>query len=143
MTASLTFCRRSFSASAALLIAVGLVIAIGVIPAVKSDTLPFAAPERAVPAFWVNVVITLVVAATLLSIAARTAGRTRRLSFGLGLLAFVVLLLAFALIDADAALQSHGPELQTATQLLFYSAAADLIAAVLVIVTAFLLPKRA
>ncbi len=142
MTANLRFCRRSLLVSAALLVAVTLVVAAGIIPPVKSDTSPAAGPERAVPAFWVNVAITLLVAAILGAIAIRTRGRSRLSTTSLVVAACLVLLLAVALTTAAFAFRAHGPPLHTATILLFFCAAADLMAALLVITAALRYPKR-
>jgi hypothetical protein len=142
MIVSLRFCRSSLLTCAALLIAVALVVAAGVIPPVKADTFPGATPEGAVPAFWGCVVLSLLAATVLGFIAIRTKGRSSLSTTFLVLLAFLVLLLAFALTDAAFAYHSEGPAMQTAAILLFLCSAADLLAAVLVITTAFLLPKR-
>ncbi len=142
MIVSLRFCRSFLLICAALLVAVALVLAAGVIPPVKAATFPGATPESAVPAFWVNVVLSLLTATVLGFIAIRTKGRSRISTTGLVLLAFLVLLLAFALVDAAFAYNSEGPTMQTAAILLFICSAADLLAAVLVITTVFVLPKR-
>jgi hypothetical protein len=142
MKVSLKFVRCTLLISAALLVVAAIVIGAGVIPPVKADIYPHATPEQAVPAFWVNVVINLLVAAALGGIALRTTGRRRSSTIVLSLMAFLVLLLAFALIDAATDSRSHGPAMCTATILLFLCAAADLLAAVLVVITAFLFPKQ-
>jgi hypothetical protein len=142
MKDNLGFCRNSLRVGAALLGAVALVIALGVIPAVRSDTFPAATPDRAVPAFWVTVGINLMVAMVLLVVARRKKGRTRTLASVLGLLAFFALMLAFALFDAASALRSHGPGMRPVSVLLFACSAADLMTALLVMLTAFLFPRR-
>jgi phosphatidylglycerophosphate synthase len=103
---------------------------------------PRAVPERAVVAFWVNVVLCLVVAALLALAAVRTEKRSRGSAVALGFLAAFVLLLAFALFDAGLAFGAHGPALHSATVLLFLCAAADLIAGVIVAVSVLLFPRR-
>ena len=75
---SLRSCRRFALTSAALLVVVAVVVAAGVIPSVKVDTYSAATLQRAVPAFWVNVGLNI-------------------------LLAFVVLLAAIALTEAASA----------------------------------------
>lgn len=142
MPARLRFCRRSLLTCAALLVAAALVMVAGVIPPVKADTFPGSTPEAAVPAFWVNVAISLLTATVLGFIATRTNGRSCLLTAVLILLAFLILFLAVALTDAAFAYNSHGPAMHTATILLCVCIAADLLAAVLVILTAFILPKR-
>lgn len=47
--------RRMLLVCAALFLLVAIVVALRVIPAVQSDLSPEARPERAVPAFWINV----------------------------------------------------------------------------------------
>jgi len=143
MVASLVSCRRLLLVGAALLIVVALVLATGVIPPVKADTFPQALPERAAAAFWVNVVLCLVVAALLALAAVRTEKRSRGSAVALGFLAAFVLLLALALFDAGLAFGAHGPPLHTATVLLFLCATADLIAGVLVAASVLLFPRRA
>jgi phosphoglycerol transferase MdoB-like AlkP superfamily enzyme len=139
---NLSFRRRSLLTCAALLVVVALVVAAGVIPPVKGDTFPLGTPQRAVPAFWINVLVTLLAAAVLAFIAIRAEGRSRPLTIALGLLAFLALLLAVALTDAAFAYRSHGPAMHTASILLFLCAAVDFLAAMLVTATAFLLPER-
>lgn len=78
MKISLNFGRRSLLLSAALLVLAALVVILGVIPPVKTDTFPLATPERAVGAFMVSAVLYLLFAAALVIIGVRAAGRTRR-----------------------------------------------------------------
>ena len=142
MAASLSFCRRALLIGWILLVLSALILAAGVIPPVKTDTSSFATPESAVIGFWVNVIITLLFAAILLVFSLRTAGRSRGTMIVLGLSAFFAILLGLALLDAAFAFRSHGPALQFATALIFCCAAADILAALLVIVTMSCLPKR-
>ena len=142
MTVSPTSYRRPLLICAALLVAVALAIALGVIPPVKADTFPAAAPESAALGLWANVVIDLVVAAVLLFIATRASGPNRVPATTVGFAGFLALLLAVALVDAAFAFRSHGPPLRTATILLVMCSAAGLVAAALLIRTAFLLRKR-
>jgi hypothetical protein len=142
MTVSLRSCRRSLLISAALLVAVALVVAAGVIPPVKADTFALAGPHSAAGGFWVNVVISLLAATVLLIIAVRTTGRSRAWTTVLGALAFFVLLLGLALVDAAFAFRAHGEAMRVVPRLLFLCSAGDVLAAVLIIATAFLLPKQ-
>jgi hypothetical protein len=142
MTVSLESCRRFLLVGAALLVVVALVIATGVIPPVRADTFPLALPGRAAAAFWVNVVLCLVVAALLVLAAVRTEKRSRRSAVALGFLAAFVLLLALALFDAGSAFRAHGPALHGATVLLFLCAAADLLAGILVVASVSLFPRH-
>ncbi len=120
-----------------------IILIAGVIPPVKADTYQFATPDRAVPAFWVIVVFNLLAAVVLGSNAIRATVRSRRLLLNFGMLAFIVLLFALGLTDAACALRGHGPDMQTASALLFLCVAADVLAALLTFATAFLLPKQA
>jgi hypothetical protein len=143
MTANPKSFRRILLASAGLLIVVAIILIVGVIPQVKADTYQFAAPDRAAPAFWVMVVFSLLTAAAIGSNAIRATVRSRRLLVNFGILAFIVLLFALALTDAAFAFRGHGPDMQTASALLFLCVAADVLAAVLSFTTVFLLPKQA
>ncbi len=69
---SLTFCRRSMWACAALLGAAALVIAAGVIPLTnKAGTFPDGTPGSSVPVFWAIVILDILVSASLAFIAVR------------------------------------------------------------------------
>jgi hypothetical protein len=142
MRVSLRFCRRLLLVCVGLLVAVSLVVVIGVIPPVSGDTFPGSTPEDAIPAFWGCVVLSLLVAAALGFTAIRTKGRSWLSTAVLILLTILVLFLALLLGDAAAAYDAEGPAMHTATILLLICVAADLLTAVLVITTAFLLPKR-
>jgi hypothetical protein len=142
MTVSLLFRRRMLLVCAALLAAVALVGALGVIPPVQAATFPGATPESAVPAFWVNIGLNLVAAATLVFIAIWSKGRSWISTSVLVVIGLVALFLGIALTDAFFAYQAAGPSMQTVAILLSFCAAADFLAGVLVVITAFLrLPK--
>ncbi len=141
MTTNLGSCRRLILIVAALLVGVSLVEAVGVIPRVAAAPYPLAS-AKAVPAFWVNVVLQVLVAAILVLLAVRATGRTRLLVVVLGFLALFTIGLGLALIDAASAYWGDSPGLHRASILLFVCAAADLVAAVLVVTIAFLLPRR-
>ena len=143
MTVSLAFCRRSLLTSAVLLVAVALVVAAAVIPQVRADASPGAAPERAVHAFWANIVFNVLAAIVFWFVAVRTKGRSLLPLFVLGLLALVVLLFGYALTDAALAYRSHGPAMQTPSMILFFCSGIDFLAALLVITAASLFPKQA
>ena len=142
MTVSIKFCRNSLLIGVALLVIVAIVIAVGVIPPVKNDTFLFATPESAATGFWVNVDISLIISVALSFIAIRTKVRSRQSTVLLGILAFVTLVLALALTDARDAYMGHGPAMQLVPILLLICIVADLLAAILIIVTAFLYPKK-
>jgi len=142
MKVSLLFCRRMLLVCAVLFVTVALAVALGVIQPVKADTSPGATPERAVPAFWVNVGLNLLAAVTLVFIAIWSKGRSRISTSVLVVLGFVALLFAYALTDAALAYQSSGPSMQAVSILLFFCSAADFLAGALAVTTAFLLPKQ-
>jgi cytochrome c biogenesis factor len=142
MHISLKFCRSSLLVSAAFLIVVACVVVLGVIPPVKADTFPLATPERAVPAFWVNAIFNLSAAVALGLIGYRTAGRTRLSTSFLCLISILIFVFSYALIDAARAFRSHGMAMHNTSLLLSFCAITGFIAALLVIITATLFPKR-
>ena len=142
MKVSLLFRRRMLLACAALLAAGAIVVALGVIQQVQAATFPGATPERAVPAFWVNIGLNFAAAATLVFIAIWSKGRSWISISVLVVIGLVTMFLGIALTDAAFAFQAAGPSMQTVSILLFFCAAADFLAGVLVIITAFLLPKK-
>ena len=113
-----------------LVIMVVLIIAFYIIPHVKADTSPTATPERAVPAFWVVVLIQLLnVAALIYSI--MFSHREGHFENGFLVTAGVVMILS-SLILIDAATASLGdPDLQGAAIFLFICIGFDFIAGVL------------
>ena len=142
MKVSLLFCRRMLLVCAVLLVTVALVVALGVIQPVKADTFWGASPATAVPAFWVIIGLNLLAAATLVFIAIWSKGKSWISTSVLVVLGLVVLLFGIALGDGALAYQSEGPSMQTVSILLFFCAAADFLAGVLVVITAFLHPQR-
>ena len=93
-------------------------------------------------AFRFNISLNLLSAITLVSIALRSKGYNRTSTSALVIAGLIVLLLGIALADAASAYESHGPSMQTASMLLFFCAAADFLAGVLAVTTAFLRPKK-
>jgi hypothetical protein len=142
MKVSLLFRRKMLLGCAALLLAVAIVEAVGVIPPVQAATFPGATPESAVPAFWVNIGLNFVAAATLVCIAIGSKGRSWISTSVLVITGLVTLFLGIALTDAAFAYQSADPSMQTASILLFFCAAADFLTGVLVVITAFLRPQN-
>ena len=124
------------------LVILSIVLILGVIPHVKAEVLRGGTPEKAVAAFWVNIGLTLLSAVTLVFIAIRSKGRSWRSTSVLVVVGLIVLLLGLALADAASAYQKHGPSMQSASLFLFICAAADFLIGVVVITTAFLLPKK-
>ena len=143
MTASPMFFRRALFACAAVLAAVVLGLALGVIPSVQADSTPGANPEAAVPVLWVITGLHLLVAVTLASIAIRWKARHWTSTSVLVVLGLFVLLFGFALADASSARRLEGPALQAASRLLCLCAAGDYLGGLLVIVVPFLRPKSA
>jgi len=122
--------QRILMLAAALMLTSAGIVAFGVIPLVRADTFPGAAPDRAVPAFWGNVVLVLSVAA-----AAVTASRLgleratlRRVLAGVpGLLALGV---GLVLIDAATAFSGHGPGMHGAVVALWVCVCLDVAAGI-------------
>jgi cytochrome c biogenesis factor len=142
MRDNLLFCRWFLLVCAILLVAVAIIVALGVIPPVQTDTFLGATPERAVPAFRVIIGLNLLASLTLVIIAIRSTGRSWISISVLIILGLVALLFGIALTDAAFAYQSEGPSMQTVSMLLFFCAAADFLTGALVIITAFLRPKK-
>jgi hypothetical protein len=140
---SLRSCRRSLVSCATLLVAVALILAAGVIPQVKIDRFPAAAPERAVPVFWAIAALNLLAAASLVLIAVRTTGRSHQSTAIASVVAFLGVVSGLLLAGPAGGFLAHGPAMHTASILLFLCVAADLIAAVLTATTAFRMPTRA
>jgi hypothetical protein len=142
MKISLLFYQRMLLVCAALLAAVAIVEALGVVPPVQAATFPGATPESAVPAFWVNIGLNFVAAAILVCIAIWSKGRSWISTSGLVVIGLVTMFLGIALTDAFFAFQEAGPSMHTVSILLFFCAAADFLAGALVVIIAFLRPKK-
>ncbi len=142
MKFNLLFYQRMLLVSAVVFVIIALVLALGVIQPVKTDTYPGVTPDRAVAAFWVNIGLNLLSALTLFFIAIRSKGRSWISTSVLVIAGLIVLLLGLALADAASAYQKHGPSMQSASILLFTCAAADFLGGALVVTTAFLRPKK-
>jgi hypothetical protein len=134
--------RRILFVSAALAVVVAVVIIAGVMPSVRADVYPGARPEKAIPAFWANVAISLLVAAVLmgLALASERRGRCRRVVTGLA--GLTILLCGVALLDAGAAFGHHGPTLSLVSTVLFVCGPAQGLAGLLALIATFL-PARA
>ncbi len=127
--------------TAALCSAAALIIIGGVIPPVRADLFPRAAPQRAATAFWVVAALNLFVAAVF-AIAGRRAERKRPASAVLIGMAVGALFLTLLLVDAGLAFAGHGPAMRSTTILIFISAAADLSSAVSAVVAVLLFRRR-
>jgi len=142
MPVSNKFSRRFLLISAALLILVAILVAATVIPQVIAEHHRGGTPMMAVYAFWINAGFTVLVALVVWLIAIRTKHRRFLPIFFLGLMAFIILILGWALSDAGEAYSGHGPEMKIASIILFACAVVDLIALILIIIAAIRLPKR-
>ena len=125
-----------------LFLLVAFVVALGVIPAVKSDISPNAVPERAVPPFWVNIGFGLLLSASCGAIAVWSKGRDRFSTTILVVLGIVALLLGLALVDATMAFRSHEMLARNTSAILSACAAVDLSAGALVLVVTIRRPKK-
>jgi cell division protein FtsW (lipid II flippase) len=128
--------------SAILLLLISLIIVFFVIPPVQNDTFPKATPEKAVIAFWITAAIHFLIALVLIFIFLRPWSSNKRRSVIFTILGIISFLIAFALFDAANAFKGHGPELSTATTLLFICTLFGSIVGISQIVVAVLLRKR-
>lgn len=142
MKFSRSFYRSTLFVSAAVVVFVALILAIGVIQPVNAEVLRGATSEKAVLAFWVIVGLNLLLALTLFLVAMRSNELSWISKFGLVVLGLVVLLFGFGLADAASAYRSHGPAMQSASIFLFICAAADFLVGGLAIAAAVLFPKK-
>ena len=133
--------RRMLLGCTILLVLVAILLALSVIPAVKSDNSPGANPDRAVPAFWVNFGLILFAAIACAVIVIVSKERSRASTTSLVVVGLVVLMLGLALVDAASAYRSHGPSMQSISTLLFICAAVDILVGITLGVVAFLRPK--
>ncbi|MCX6253699.1 MAG: hypothetical protein NTV31_04390 [Bacteroidia bacterium] len=120
-----------------LVIMVVLLIVFYIIPQVKADISPTATPERAVPAFWVIVLIQLLIVAALIY-SIMFSHREGHFENGFLVTAGVVLiLLSLILIDAASASLSM-PELRSTAIFLFICIGFDFIAGMLCFIARYL-----
>lgn len=130
--------QRMLLLGAFLALASAAVIAVGVIPRVRADTFPGATPDRAIPAFWVNVLLTVLAAAAALASARLGSNRATLRRVLPGAAGVVAMLLGLALMDAAAAYSGHGPGMYTASAALWVCACLDLAGGASMVVSAFL-----
>lgn len=122
--------QRILMLGAALMLASASVVAFDVIPPVRADTSPGATPGSAVPAFWGNALIALLVAAAAVASSRLGSSRAtlRRALAGIpGLLALV---LGLALIDAATAFSGHGPGMHGAVVALWVCVCLNIVAGI-------------
>jgi len=128
---------------AALGFVVVAIVAVEVIPSVRTDTYPLATPESAAASFWVvGVGINTLVGVILLAAAhltRRDRGGGRGLAVLAGLVAVVVSLL---LLDAAVAFAEHGPSMRWVTIALYMCLGCDLTAGALALIAAVLPDRR-
>jgi hypothetical protein len=143
MKISPTFSSRTLLLTAAvLLIVAALVVAIAVIPQVQAEVLRGGTPQQAVTGFWINIIVSALVAAIIWLVAIRTKNRKFFPMFILGVMGLIILVLGWALSDAAGAYITHGPAMYTASIILFVCAGVDFLALLLVIVAALFFPKK-
>ena len=139
---SAAFFRRKEAVAAGLMFLVALVVAMGIIPPVRADTSPMAAPESAAAAFWVvGVIANLLVGATLciaLFLTRRGRMAAQVLAGIAGLAAFVVGLLLLMPVGAFA---GHGSALLGARVAMAFAAVGDFAASVLALSAAGILGR--
>ena len=134
--------RRMLFIYGAIVVAVALALAVGVLGAVKEEAALGATSERAVTAFWVNIAMSLLAAGTLFVVASRSKKRAWISTSAHVVVGLIVMFLGLALADAASAYQSHGLSMKTATTVLYVCAAADLLTGALIVTTGFLRSKK-
>jgi len=128
--------QRLLMLGAALLLVSAAFVAFGVIPLVRADTTPGAMPERAVPAFWGNVLLVLLAAAAAVASARLGLNHATMRRVLAGVAGFLALILGLALIDAATAFSGHGPAMRGAVVALWGCVCLDIGAGIAMIVSA-------
>jgi len=136
MTDRIRSSRRLIIIGAALLTAAAVALALGVIPPVRSDTFPDAAPGSAATAFLVQAAIAVLAAIALAFVAASAVGRPRSSIAILHVIGALAFLLGIVLVGPALTFRSHGPALHGAILFMFLSAAAEFTTTGLVIAAA-------
>ncbi len=129
--------QRILILGAALMLVSAAIVAFGVIPLVRGDTFPGAAPDQAVFAFWANVLFVLlaVVAAVASSrLGSKHATLRRVLACVSG---FLALVLGLLLIDAASAFSGHGSGMRGAVIALWVCVCLNVAAGIGIIGSAF------
>jgi MFS family permease len=135
--------RRLIIIGAALLGAAAVAIVLGVVPPIRSDTFPLAAPSSAAAGFMVQAGIAVLLALALAIVAIRVTDRPRVTINILYLIGALVFLLGIPLAGLAPAFLVHGPSLHAAIFIMFVSGAAEFAAAGLVVAAASRLPGPA
>lgn len=94
--------------------ATAAVLALVVVPAVRADPFPGAAPDRAASGFAVGIILHLLLAAQALVASRLDAQRARHRRAWTGAAGVLGLLLGVAMIDAAMAFVAHGPPMRGA-----------------------------
>ena len=142
MQLSLRVYRRMIFIHAAIFAAIALALVIGVIEPVKLEASIGATNAIAVKAFWVNIGLNLLSSVVLVLIAIRFKTQIWNAVPVHVVVGMVAIFLGVILVDAASAYHSHGSSMQTASLILFFCAAADFLVGVMLVTTAFLLPKK-
>ena len=135
--------RRPLLTSAGVLVAVAIAVAVVVIPQVRIEASLGNTPQMAVTAFWANFGFTLLSAMTLFIIATRFKAPGWGSRPVLLIVGLIVLLLGISCVDAAFAYISDSPAMRSASILLFFCGAVDLVVGLVAIAATFLLPKKA
>ena len=136
MTDRIRSSRRLIIIGATLLAAVAVVLVLGVIPPVRSDTFRQAAPDSAAAAFLVQAAVAVLAAIALAFVAASAVARPRSSIAILHVIGALVFLLGIVLMGPAPTFWVHGPALHGATLFMFLSAAAEFTATGLVVAAA-------
>ena len=126
---------------AVVLAAIAIVVVLGVVPPVRSDTFPKAAPESASTALRIHAAIAALLAIVLLSVGALAAVRPHAARVIRHVIAALAFLLGLILAGPAAAFIEHGPALRGAIALMYLSAAAEFGAAAFMVAAASLLRR--
>ncbi len=135
--------RRLPIAAFALFALSALLVALLVIPAVKTDAFPKATPERAIRALWVVFGCNLVLGLFALTLSrAPTAFATLAWRLAACFMAFPAFLMALALTDGGLAFWGHGPGMRTAALTMLGCAAANAVGGILTVAMGLSREKR-
>ncbi|MDD4858361.1 MAG: hypothetical protein PHD74_09695, partial [Candidatus Krumholzibacteria bacterium] len=130
-------------AGAALVAAPAIVLALGLIPKVLGDTFALASSHSAATAFRGHVVFAAIIVLALVVLSFRAAARPNLAAAVSQILGTAAIILGMCLVMAGFAFHGHGHGMRVTAALLFSSAAAELLAGVLVILAASRLAKLA